>query len=137
MASLLVSSPGGDRPGPGATPSHTTPLQPRVCQLRSLRPGLPPRCYRRLQRALPEMPVATEFPSSSSCVDVAHLNTKPCGRRDQYHHNSRCRRRFFFSLCFDFGSLDYWVCVNEFAYWMGKTRNGGAEGDIRELDDFY
>ena len=27
------------------------------------------------------------FPPFSSCVEVAHLNTKPCGCRDQDHHS--------------------------------------------------
>ncbi|QCE06998.1 hypothetical protein DEO72_LG9g2013 [Vigna unguiculata] len=32
-----------------------------------------------------------QLPQSSSCVEVAHLNTKPCGCRDQDHHRSRLR----------------------------------------------
>jgi len=62
-----------DRPDPGAPPSHTMPVQPRVRQLRLPRPGLPPRCYCRLQRAPSEMPAATPvvllFQSVLGCDD--------------------------------------------------------------------
>jgi len=68
------------RPNPGVLPLHTTPLRPRVCQLRPPRPGLPPRRHCRLQSS-----------PSSSCVEVAHLNTKSCGRCHQDHHHSRLR----------------------------------------------
>ena len=46
----------------GVPPLHTTPLLPRVCQLRPSRPRLPPRHHCPLQRALSEIPVAVEFP---------------------------------------------------------------------------
>ncbi|QCD96642.1 hypothetical protein DEO72_LG6g1349 [Vigna unguiculata] len=58
-SSFLLSRKTG--PDPGAPPSHTMSVQPRVRQLQPPRPRLPPRRHCHLQRAPSEMPVATTF----------------------------------------------------------------------------